>query len=69
MKLRLKCKVLTISRGFSHEATAKVLGVNIFEGVFLMNLQGVNILGFSSFGYSVNTLQVQILGSTKSVRC
>ena len=34
-----------------------------------MKLQGVNTLVFPIFVYSVNTLQVRILGTTESVRC
>ena len=33
-----------------------------------MKLQRVNTLVFSSFGYSVDTLQFRILGSTESFR-
>ena len=52
-----------------NEAEAKVLGVNTFKGFFIMKLQGIKTLVFYSFGYSINTLQVRILGLTKSVRC
>ena len=34
-----------------------------------MKIQGVNTLVFSSFGYSVNTLQVRILGSAEMFWC